>query len=39
MAVLTFSIPFITLAQEDQWKLEARIVAKQDAEVNTSQVL
>ncbi|MCY3549347.1 MAG: hypothetical protein OXH39_02725 [Candidatus Poribacteria bacterium] len=39
MAVLTLSMPFIALAQEDQWELEARVSAKQDAEANTNQVL
>ena len=32
-------MPFIALAQEDQWKLEARVAAEQDAEANTNQVV
>ena len=39
MAVLTFSMPFITIAQEDQWKLEARVAAERDAAADTNQLL
>lgn len=39
MAVLTFSMPFIALAQEDQWKLEARVAAERDAEADANQIL
>lgn len=39
MAALTFSMPFITIAQEDQWQLEARVAAERDAEADTNQVL
>ena len=39
MAVLVFSMPFITIAQEDSWKLEAKVVAEQDAEADTNQLL
>ena len=37
MAVMTFNTPFITLAQEDQWKLEARVAAERDAEADGKQ--
>ena len=39
MAVLTFGMPFVTLAQEDTWKLEARVAAERDAEADAKQVL
>ena len=32
-------MPFVTIAQEDPWKLEARVAAERDAEVDTNQVL
>ena len=39
MVVLTFSMPFVTVAQDDQWKLEARVAAERDAEVDAKQFL
>ena len=39
MAVLMFSMPFVTHAQEDMWKLEATTAAERDAETDTKQVL
>lgn len=39
MAVLTFSMPFVAIAQEGQWELGVKIDAERDAEANTSQVL
>ena len=39
MAVLTFMMPFVAIAQEDPWKLEARVAAERDAEADTNQVL
>ena len=39
MAVLTFGMPFVTIAQEDMWKLEARVAAERDAEADAKQVL
>lgn len=39
MSILMFSMPFVSIAQEDLWKLEARSTAERDAETDTKQVL
>jgi len=39
MAVLTFIMPFVTIAEEDPWKFEARVAAERDAEADTNQIL
>lgn len=39
MAGLIFSMPFVTIAQEDSWKLEARVAAERDAEADSKQLL
>ena len=39
MAVLLFSIPFVTIAQVSSWEQEARITAERDAGNDTKQVL
>ena len=39
MAMLIFSMPFVTIAQEDDWEIEARVAAERDAEADTNQVL
>ena len=39
MAGLTFGMPFVTIAQEDPWKFEARVAAERDAEADAKQVL
>lgn len=38
MVMLTLIMPFVTIAQEDPWKLEARVAAERDAEADTDQV-
>ena len=37
--MLIFSMPFVTIAQEDDWEIEARVAAERDAEADTNQVL
>ncbi len=39
IAVLTFIMPFATVAQEDSWELEARVAAERDAEADSKQLL
>ena len=39
MAVLTFSMPFLTIAQEDSMKLKIKVVAERDAEADGKQLL
>ena len=39
MAVLTFSVPFGTLAQQNAWRDEAEIAAERDAEADVSKPL
>ena len=39
MAVLTFSMPFGTLAQQNSWRVEAKIAAERDAQTDINKPL